>query len=854
MPTPAARPAPEIRDHETLRLIGRGAFGEVWLARSVTGALRAVKVVWREDYDRPDSFEREFEAIKRYEPISRRHEGLVPILQVGRNSQEGFYYYVMELADDLETGREIDAETYKPHTLGLQMRRDKRVKADRCIALGVNIAEGLDYLHRNQLIHRDVKPSNLIFIDGKCRLADIGLVALLGQRSFVGTEGFVAPEGPGSAASDIFSLGMVLYEASTGKDRLDFPDLPSCTETGETLTVWRCLHDVICTACAPQAKDRFVNANEMALALKGQPLPSSRKALWTYGLAAAAVVALIGGAAGMWIAQKQRQARIVAMKESQPRMRILTAPPGAAVFAGQEKLGVTPLDLNPAEGVPVIYQLMMPGYKQVEIEHTVRDGEPEVFDLKLEATRLPQKGERWVNSLGMAFKPAAGGHISMEPVEMKYFRRFLDAGKRSFEGKVVRSQPGKDKESAYIVVVPVGDAEAFRYWLTEQDRDGSFLSQEHHYVVEPFYFVESGQPEAAEMPDDDRDDENADDGDKNWQAFYLRVERQTYGSVIVRSQPEKVRVYMHEQLLGETPLELPRVRTGPFEVELRGEGFADVVLEGEVREGEQIELFNDMQTRKAVNFGREWSANSLGMRMVPLDDNLMMSAWETRHRDYLEYARATNVRKPGKMDDAGGGNKGVNLPVVGVDREEARAFCRWLTEHERNSGLIGAKDQYRLPSDEEWSRAVGLPPERGSTPAERNGRIRGVYPWGYEWPPPSNVDNLADPIAGRKASLDHFIAGYEDKSPFLASVAILMPNREGICGLAGNVSEWTDTDFEPTPKPKEGEKPKTPLGTVRGGNWRSSNQDELQASTRQPVPAETRRNSIGFRVVLARGK
>ena len=76
--------------------------------------------------------------------------------------------------------------------------------------MGIKIAEGLDYLHRKELIHRDVKPSNLIFIDGKCRLADIGLVALLGQRSFVGTEGFVAPEGPGTAASDIFSLGMVL--------------------------------------------------------------------------------------------------------------------------------------------------------------------------------------------------------------------------------------------------------------------------------------------------------------------------------------------------------------------------------------------------------------------------------------------------------------------------------------------------------------------------------------------------------------------------------------------------------------------------------------------------------------------
>ncbi len=100
-------------------------------------------------------------------------------------------------------------------------------------------------------------------------------MALLGQRSFVGTEGFVAPEGPGTAASDIFSLGMVLYEASTGKDRLDFPDLPSCTESGANLEVWRRLQDVVCTACAPKAKGRFVSAREMALALRGEPLPSA---------------------------------------------------------------------------------------------------------------------------------------------------------------------------------------------------------------------------------------------------------------------------------------------------------------------------------------------------------------------------------------------------------------------------------------------------------------------------------------------------------------------------------------------------------------------------------------------------
>jgi formylglycine-generating enzyme required for sulfatase activity len=257
-----------------------------------------------------------------------------------------------------------------------------------------------------------------------------------------------------------------------------------------------------------------------------------------------------------------------------------------------------------------------------------------------------------------------------------------------------------------------------------------------------------------------------------------------------------------------------------------------------------------MQTRKAVTFGRQWKANSLGMNFVPLGD-VMVSAWEIRHRDFIEYTKATQSRRPGRVEDSG---KGGALPVVGVDRNEARAFCTWLTERERNAGLIDAKDVYRLPTDEEWSRAAGLPPERGATPEERNGRIRGVYPWGYDWPPPNGVDNLADINSARKASLDSAIAGYEDKFPFLAPVAALTPNERGISGLAGNVSEWVDSDFEPPPAAKAGEAAKPSLGTTRGGNWRTASPEELLASARMPVPAETRRNTIGFRVVLVRGK
>ncbi len=838
------RQAPVIRDHDTIRQIGRGAFGEVWLARSETGALRAVKVVWREDYDHEESFEREFEALKRYEPISRRHPGLLPILQVGRNAEAGFYYYVMELADDLDCGREIDPETYKPHTLGLQMRRDKRLKVSECFALGINVAEALGYLHKKKLIHRDVKPSNLIYLDGQWRLADIGLVALLGQRSFVGTEGFVAPEGPGTAASDIFSLGMVLYEAATGKDRLDFPDLPSASGTGERLELWRRLNQVICKACATKARDRYDSADDMALALRGETLPSVRRNLyWGAGIAAALVFAV---GFGMWLANKQSSARsLVSVEMGPPTVRIESEPAGAEVFSGESMLGVTPLELTPPQDLPVLYQLRLAGHKRLEVEYAP-DGEDALFHLKMEATKLPQLGERWINSIGMEFKPRGGVHASIFPVQMSVFREFLGEQRRPFEGRVVRFLQGKDREQIYIVVVPVNDAEAFRYWLTDRDRAAGFLSQEHFYEVEPFYFVENATPteDMPDMPASVSDDESED-----WQAFYLRVSRQTYGSVVVRSAPEGVKVYQNEQLLGRTPLELPRVRSGAVEYELREEGFSDLVLEGDVHEADYLELFADMEAKQGVTYGREWK-NSLGMKFVPLGE-ILMSVWETRRRDYLEFAKESGAKRPPGGEQNEG--RAATQPVMNVTREEARAFCAWITERERTSGLIGPADRYRLPTDEEWSRAAGLPLERGADPAQRSGRIRGIYSWGFEWPPPSNVDNFADASAVQRAGADAAIPDYHDRFSFTAPVSALQGNERGLAGLAGNVSEWVDTDYE-LRATTESNASHPLMGTIRGGNWRSHSQEELLASTRLALPVDSRRNTVGFRVVLSRSQ
>src|SRR5206468_9614699 len=87
-----------------LPLIGRGSYGEVWLARNAIGTMRAVKIVHRQSVERAEHFEREFNGLLKFEPISRSHDGLVDILQIGRRDDAGYFYYVMELADDSNAG------------------------------------------------------------------------------------------------------------------------------------------------------------------------------------------------------------------------------------------------------------------------------------------------------------------------------------------------------------------------------------------------------------------------------------------------------------------------------------------------------------------------------------------------------------------------------------------------------------------------------------------------------------------------------------------------------------------------------------------------------------------------------
>src|SRR5207244_8940637 len=90
----------QIPDHELMRRIGGGSYGEVWLAKNAVGTLRAVKIVHRQTFERAEHFEREFKGLQKFEPISRSHDGFVDILHFCRNDDSGYFYDVMELAAD----------------------------------------------------------------------------------------------------------------------------------------------------------------------------------------------------------------------------------------------------------------------------------------------------------------------------------------------------------------------------------------------------------------------------------------------------------------------------------------------------------------------------------------------------------------------------------------------------------------------------------------------------------------------------------------------------------------------------------------------------------------------------------
>lgn len=242
--------------------------------------------------------------------------------------------------------------------------------------------------------------------------------------------------------------------------------------------------------------------------------------------------------------------------------------------------------------------------------------------------------------------------------------------------------------------------------------------------------------------------------------------------------------------------------------------------------------------------------NSLGMKFVPVPGvSALFSVWETRRGDFAKFALegpppvanadAPWRTPPGPADDT--------HPVCKVDLPGARTFCEWLTRRERQVGWIGAADVYRLPTDEEWSRAAGLPAEPGVTPEAREramARDRGYFAWGRAWPPPltgvpANFSAAEVLAVGRKSALRH-----RDDWVYTAPVGTFPPNEFGLHDLSGNAAEWCDTRWDE----------RSDAFVLRGGSWDQREPESLRLTTRERAMPVARLSGAGFRVVLEMGR
>ncbi len=338
---------PAIPDHQLVRRIAAGSYGEVWLARSAHGEWRAVKLVFQADFKDARPYEREYSGLVKFEPVSREHEGLVDILHVGRNDGD-FFYCVMELADAVapplpslspapsggEGGRRpgeeeaslksgdgkhapgqppaslLDPQAYAPKTLASVIQPRGRLPVDEILRFSLPLAEALVFLHERGLVHRDIKPSNIIFVRGQPKLADVGLVARMDDTlSLVGTEGFIPPEGPGTAQGDIYALGKVIYEAATGKDRHEFPELPTRLDSGLPNEALLELNEIILKACARNPGDRYPTAAALLADLKTLAAGASlrgrrtrrRNAAWSWSTAGLLLVVIAAALVSVFI-------------------------------------------------------------------------------------------------------------------------------------------------------------------------------------------------------------------------------------------------------------------------------------------------------------------------------------------------------------------------------------------------------------------------------------------------------------------------------------------------------------------------------------------------------------------------
>src|SRR5438034_5500766 len=289
--------------YEVRRVVGSGGFAEVYevwdkdLERRLAVKVLRPDVAWTSGMI--ERCQRETRAAARLE-----HPNILPIHFVGEG--EGLVYYAMPFVDGM--------------SLGELLKRSGALPPERALAIIIPILDALDHAHKAGLVHRDIKPDNIMLdvARGRPLLVDFGIARRLDSTAgpgltqtglVIGTPHYMSPEqalgdpnlGP---ASDLYSFGCVLFQMVTGEPPFDGESSqqvvgkhiadPPRAASAVNPAVPRELSDVIMRLLAKQPADRFRSAGEVIRALEGSGPPTNERS--RASAAAAATELLVSGA------------------------------------------------------------------------------------------------------------------------------------------------------------------------------------------------------------------------------------------------------------------------------------------------------------------------------------------------------------------------------------------------------------------------------------------------------------------------------------------------------------------------------------------------------------------------------